>query len=1443
MLISVKKPSKGTLIVLGLAFFLGIFHANISKASPTSVENPAFTFSKGSVANSLKLTFSSDVNVDRYEVKIYDLSPQSNSVLAKTVLDYDSGSDITSTYCDTNLSGYIDNFCKSIYFNHKFQATITAIPVAGISSPGESSRSNKIGIYWNYSALYNNSLDDDTSGLYFYNPNSNAYSADSLKVTLFRSAEIQPGSGDNRGLCSDRTAAQFESSAYRVVNINGSGARQYVELPAGYCYIWTTQYIAKATPDSDGVTWFDSEVSAISNAAPYVYRQITSPNDLRVIPGDKKLTVTWSPPTGTSLAVDHYGVSMSFNGADWFVPIGWNVGSSGSSLVISNYVDPNGVQRALQNGTPYFIRIAAFATFPDAKRSPYVQATGSYTPAIAPDSPGFSVQPGDSQLTLSISAPTGNGGSPVTGYIAEYSADGITWRSGFNTDSQTVTSVINGLTNGVPYYLRVAAINAMGTGDFLTHASTYKPYGTPTISLSIASVGSDTATVTVIGNAKGNFVTPTIRVGEFGGTPQVTNYSESSGTFSHTLNLINLVPGAHYNATARLTYYRTSNGSKSDDSTIDAMAVHFTTTPTVPENLSASSDADSITASWDTLENPINADISYEVQAYRNGSVVGTGCPEVTTSVSLRSTCKITGLTQDTSYEVNVKATIYSDGAVGNGTSLPAVLTKATKKAQSISFSLSGLNKRYGDSSFSISATSTSNLPITFTNNTSNICVLSGSTITIINVGLCSITASQSGDSGFADAASVTQSFTIGSQIQTISFTAPTTAVFGDARITLIATVNSNNSVIFTTSSVLVCSISGNVLTFIGAGICVVNANVLGDSTHEVAAQVTKSITVSKKSQTITFPDLPTGKKYSDVAFSIPSPASSTSNLPIIYSTTTSSICTVSGAVVTIKEIGTCTIDADQGGNDNYSPAITVSKSLTVGKATQSISFPAISDRKVDSGSFSPTLSATSALTVNLVSSTTSVCTVSSLTVTLVSVGTCTLVGKQSGDNYFLAATDASRSFEVNGKIDSALSNFANENKVFTDGSFEIVAPTSSVEGSFVYYTSNDFILSIVGSTATIGYIGTVTITAVFTPANSGVYNGASISKTVTIAAGNQATLSVTSTKIGNGYLLGSSGGSGFGWVTYELASDTPSGCTLTDWGYLTRTGVGSCKVKASKATDGKHLAISSASTEITFTKLAQSITFSLASLGSQNYGSWPTFISASSSSWLPVSLASTSTSICSVTNGLLTVLKAGICAVTASQSGDDNFAAANDVSSSFTINKIPLTVSPMDVYLNIGQTFDTSTVTISYSGFISYPTAESQTDLGGSLTCTSTYTSSSIAGDYPITCSGLTSDNYEITFQSATLHALSPISGESDPTLTLWPQTMVFSRIDTTRRNLTDVSFDASAYVTTSSGNRAFLKRVHQMFAPYMQKQGFSQWLQKERAPSPLEFLKAVDM
>ena len=122
----------------------------------------------------------------------------------------------------------------------------------------------------------------------------------------------------------------------------------------------------------------------------------------------------------------------------------------------------------LTNGTPYSFRIAALNVLGAGPWSATVQATPLWSPDAPADLTGV-VAPTDGvragQVKLTWSAPSSNG-APITDYVIESSADGVTWTEVGDFESTTTTFTVAGLTNGTPYRFRVAALNGLGQGPW-----------------------------------------------------------------------------------------------------------------------------------------------------------------------------------------------------------------------------------------------------------------------------------------------------------------------------------------------------------------------------------------------------------------------------------------------------------------------------------------------------------------------------------------------------------------------------------------------------------------------------------------------------------------------------------------------------------------------------------------------------------------------------------------------------------------------------------------------------------------------------------------------------------------------------------------------------------------------------------------------------------------
>jgi hypothetical protein len=155
-----------------------------------------------------------------------------------------------------------------------------------------------------------------------------------------------------------------------------------------------------------------------------------------------------------------------------------------------------------------------------------------------------------------------------------------------------------------------------------------------------------------------------------------------------------------------------------------------------------------------------------------------------TDSLSLTSTNAITGTW-------TIK-TCKLSGTTCAGTDTWNSKTFAVTKAnQTITFGALG-NKSYGDPTFAVSATASSGLTVSFSSQTVGVCTANGATVQIVAPGICTIRASQVGNTNYNAAPNVDQSFTVNpAGTTTLASAASRTYSPAIQNVTLSATVTS----------------------------------------------------------------------------------------------------------------------------------------------------------------------------------------------------------------------------------------------------------------------------------------------------------------------------------------------------------------------------------------------------------------------------------------------------------------------------------------------------------------------------------------------------------------------------------------------------------------------------------------------------------------------------
>ena len=406
-------------------------------------------------------------------------------------------------------------------------------------------------------------------------------------------------------------------------------------LVSGHSYTFT----ATAT-NYAGLT---SLPSAASNSTGVVVSVPSAPQNptASTALGTTSATISWTAPSN-----DGYGntnasgiTSYTVTGSPSGTCSSTSLGAPTTSCVVSG----------LTPGTAYTFTVTASNTY---GAGPASSATLAVTPLVTPGAPtGVAATNGDlSQSSVSWTAPTSTGGSPVTGYVVQYSSDGgATWTVATSSAS-TSPYVVTGLTNGTPYVFEMAAANMVGAGAFSSPSAAVTPIGPPGAPTAVAGTSYAKAQSTVSWSAPSNtagapITAYVVRYSSDGGSTWAT---ATSAAASSPYTVTGLTDGTSYLFEVAATN-SAGTGSFSAPSTPATPA----TTPSPPLSVAATSYANAQSSvSWATPATNGGAAITaYTVQYSSDGGTTWT------TATSAASPYVVTGLTNGTSYSSQVAAT------------------------------------------------------------------------------------------------------------------------------------------------------------------------------------------------------------------------------------------------------------------------------------------------------------------------------------------------------------------------------------------------------------------------------------------------------------------------------------------------------------------------------------------------------------------------------------------------------------------------------------------------------------------------------------------------------------------------------------------------------------------------------------------------------------------
>jgi len=163
--------------------------------------------------------------------------------------------------------------------------------------------------------------------------------------------------------------------------------------------------------------------------------------------------------------------------------------------------------------------------------------------------------------------------------------------------------------------------------------------------------------------------------------------------------------------------------------------------------------------------------------------------------------------------------------------------------------------KNFGDPSFTLATTSSSNLAVNYASSNTSVATVSGNTVTIVGGGTTTITASQAGNANYNAATDVPQTLTVNKANQTITFALLPAKTFGDAPFTLTATASSSLPITFATTTTKI-SINGNQATLVSAGQATLRATQAGNASFNSAADVSQTFCINPAKPVISATDL-----------------------------------------------------------------------------------------------------------------------------------------------------------------------------------------------------------------------------------------------------------------------------------------------------------------------------------------------------------------------------------------------------------------------------------------------------------------------------------------------------------------------------------------------------------------------------------------------------------
>ncbi|MES2581944.1 MAG: fibronectin type III domain-containing protein [Pseudomonadota bacterium] len=370
--------------------------------------------------------------------------------------------------------------------------------------------------------------------------------------------------------------------------------------------------------------------------------------------------------------------------------------------------------------------------------------------AILPGAPTIgTATAGDTQASVTFTAPASSGGAAITTYTATASPGGA---FGTCAGPAACTITVTGLTNGVSYTFTVTATNSTGTGSASAASNAVTPKAAQTIT----------------------FNNPGTQ--NFGTTPSLsaTALSGLGVTFtSATTGVCTITSGG------ALTFVTVGGCTINAD---QAGNGSYLAAPQVSQSFTVAAVVPGAPTIGAATAGDTQAMVAFTAPAFTGGATITgytvTSNPGGVTGTGAASPVVVLGLTNGIAYTFTVTAT----NSAGTGSASAASNSITPKASQTITFVAPGA-QNFGTTP-TLSATADSGLNPTFTSSTTGVCTItSGGALTFITAGTCTINADQAGNGSYLAAPQVVRSFAVNAVVPG----APTigVATAGDAQVSV----------------------------------------------------------------------------------------------------------------------------------------------------------------------------------------------------------------------------------------------------------------------------------------------------------------------------------------------------------------------------------------------------------------------------------------------------------------------------------------------------------------------------------------------------------------------------------------------------------------------------------------------------------------------------------